>query len=287
MYNKLKYLRYYFAVMSRVAPKTAAAQALHLFARVPKRSIYPREQQFYKLAHRKEIVGHPAPIVYYELGDPKGHPVILIHGWSSIPGALSAPAFALADAGYRIVAVTLHGHGEAAQRSTNVVKCSMHLDRLLRHLKIQAGFYALTHSFGSIVLPYTTAKYAYRPDKIIMINNPGKLTDIFDNFAWHIGIKARAYPQMILQINRILGEDYTEISVAKKLSLTDYNQILLIHDELDKVTPFQNSLDIADQLPRVQLMRTKGAGHSAIVRKKEVIDRVLSFFGSEDKNPSI
>ena len=280
MNNKLKYLRYYFNIASILYPFHAAKHALNLFSKVSKREIKKREERFYQIAEQYEISYSPEPIVYYRLGDLKGELVLLVHGWTSIPAAFTDIALNLAQEGYQVLAITLPGHGESKYPSTNIVQCGKALSVLLNEIDPKKPFSVLTHSFGSVVVPFVMSKSIYKLDKIVMVNNPGELSKIFADYAKLIGLNAKASRQMIIQINNILGEDIEEVSVAKKLSQTKFNKALLIHDKEDKIAPYQNSVDIIDTVANTQLYTTEGAGHSRLLCRKDVLDKISSFLGN-------
>ncbi len=264
--------------MSRIAPKWTAGQALKLFSKVPKRKILPREEKFYQHATADRIAHEPEPVHYYTVGPQEGKVVVLIHGWSSLPAALSDIAFALADKGFRVIAINLPGHGVSRQNSTNVVVCAEALNALLQQLAIRSNIHVVTHSFGSFVIAFAAARYGYQIDKIAMITNPGKMTTLFENFSKLIGLRGAAIRYMQETMNQILGEDYQNVSVEKKMAQSKYNRLLLIHDPEDKITPYSNSTELFDRLPNTALYTIRAAGHSRIVRNKKLIQKLSDFF---------
>jgi len=76
-------IKFYFTVLSVVAPKMAANQAFRFFQKVRKKDIRPREEPFYENAKELIVPGMIKNTKVYISGKDNGKLMLMIHGWDS------------------------------------------------------------------------------------------------------------------------------------------------------------------------------------------------------------
>lgn len=281
------FIRLYFRVLSAMWPVKAGEKAFRLFQRTRKLPFKKAELEFYQQARKFEVV-HPTENVHaYELGDPVGKLVILVHGWDSNAGSMSAIANTLAREGHRVVALDLPAHGHSTLTHTNLRECREALCALIYHLRPSAPFSVISHSFGSAVAAMALSGTRYTVDNFIMLTSPNRLIDVFDEFKNQIALGEQAYQEVLQQAFTLLKEPVENVQVEAKALKMNYNKMLIIHDIHDKILPFSNSERLNEVLPNTQLIALKKTGHYRMLWNAEVIRKVVLEIAPEKPAPSL
>jgi pimeloyl-ACP methyl ester carboxylesterase len=280
------FIRLYFRVLSALWPAKAGEKAFRLFQRTRKLPFKKAEKEFYGQARKFEVV-HPAENVHaYEMGNPSGNLVILVHGWDSNAGSMGAIANTLAREGYRVVALDLPAHGYSRLTHTNLRECREALRALIYQLRPSAPFSVISHSFGSAVATIALSGTRYTVDNFIMLTSPNRLIDVFDEFKNQIALGEQAYQELLQQTYAVLKEPVEEVRVESKALKMNYNKIIIIHDANDKVLPYSNAVRLSNVLPGAQLHTIKKAGHYRMLWNAEVIRKVVLEIAPEKPVPS-
>jgi pimeloyl-ACP methyl ester carboxylesterase len=280
------FIRLYFRVLSVLWPEEASKKAFRLFQRTLKLPFKKAEQEFYEQARKFDVV-HPAENVHaYEVGNPKGKLVILVHGWNSNAGSMGAIANTLARNNYRVVALDLPAHGYSTLTHTNLRECREALCALIYQLRPSEPFSVVSHSFGSAVATMALSGTRYTIDNFIMLTSPNRLIDVFDEFKNQIALGEQAYQEVLLQAHMLLKEPLENVQVETKALNVNYNKIVLLHDENDKILPYSNSVRLGNVLPNAQLITLKKMGHYRMLWNETVLRKVLFEIEPEMPVPS-
>jgi pimeloyl-ACP methyl ester carboxylesterase len=280
------FIRLYFRVLSVLWPEEAGKKAFRLFQRTLKLPFKKAEKEFYEQARKFDVV-HPAENVHaYEVGNPKGKLVILVHGWNSNAGSMGAIANTLARNNYRVVALDLPAHGYSTLTHTNLRECREALCALIYQLRPSEPFSVVSHSFGSAVATMALSGTRYTIDNFIMLTSPNRLIDVFDEFKNQIALGEQAYQEVLLQAHILLKEPLENVQVETKALNVNYNKIVLLHDENDKMLPYSNSVRLSNVLPNTQLIPLKKTGHYRMLWNAEVIRKVIFEIEPEMPVPS-
>jgi pimeloyl-ACP methyl ester carboxylesterase len=270
-------LKTYFGWTSLVNPDKAAKQGFRLFQKVRKKNVRAREEGFFEASSQFSVPIVRTRLDCFELGNPEGELVILVHGWDSNAGSLSKIAYALAAENKRVISFNLPGHAFSTSHHTNLIECKDALTALLHHLDPQEPFSVVAHSFGSAVATYTLSKTNHNVDKLVLLTNPNRLETIFHEFKNGIGLGNRAFRKMVDLTTARLGEPLANLSVEKNLEKIRYRNLLLIHDKFDKVLPYQHSVEVNDAIENAQLITIENVGHYKMLWNEEVIARCVGF----------
>lgn len=273
----LALIKTYFSLSSLVAPKKTAEKSFELFQTVRKKSIRRREEAFFEQATKFKVEFGSEAIDCFELGNPDGKLVILVHGWDSNAGSMSRIADKFVENSYRVIAFNLPGHATYRATSTNLLICKQAFQQVLRHLDPQDPFSVVSHSFGSAVVANGLAYSDYSIDKLVFLTNPNKVEDIFKEFKKIIGLNKLAYKHLIKHTSALLGGPISNLDVAANVGTISYSNLLMIHDKHDAVLPFSNSFQINSVVQKSQLITFEKIGHYKMLWNEEVIGRTFAF----------
>ncbi len=281
MSNQLKLIQNYFKIISSVAPNYAARQGVKVFSKVRIKRVKTKEVEFFTLSKQFKVPfkGHK-DLQCYELGNPDGKLVFLIHGWNSNIGSLTLFAKALMETNkYRVIGISLPAHGYHDEERTNMVESGVAFKTILEFMKPKEAFDVVSHSFGSGVTTMALANSSFKADKIVFLTAPNKVKNIFNEFKDIVKMGEKAYQKMlVIAKEEILKESVEDYTIAKKLANASYNEILIIHDEFDKVLPFKNSKEIIEMNPSIKLHKMQKIGHYRMLWNTEVVKIALDFF---------
>lgn len=279
---KLLMIRTYIGFHSLVAPKKAAKRSFAIFQKVRKKDIRKREVPFYQEARQFQVESEHETIHCFEMGDPNGPLVFLVHGWDSNAGSMSLFASKFAQKGYRVIAFNLPGHAFYKKASTNLLECKIAMEDVVDFIDPKEPFSIVSHSFGSAVAANALAGSEREVDQIVFLTNPNRMEDIFEDFKKAIGMTRRAYRFMVRHTSELLGGPMEMLDVSANLKKVDYKKLLLIHDMDDKVLPFSNSFQINSDHQNVQLIRMEKVGHYRMLWNDEVVGRAVSFVDGKE-----
>ncbi len=264
-------------ISSALVPKRTGRRSFDLFQRVRIKAIREREKPFYNKASSYQIPFYKEPLDIFEFGT-QGNPlVLLVHGWESNAGSLSKVAFQLEDLGYRVVAFNLPGHASYNSSSTNLLECKLAMRAVLEYLNPSEVFSVVAHSFGAAVATNALADTQFEVNRMVFLTNPNKVDDIFIEFKEMIGLSNKAYDALIQKTTELLEAPLHSLDVDTNLQKVNFDRLLLIHDQQDKVLPYRNSEVINAKIDRAELITLEGVGHYKMLWNDEVINAVIEF----------
>lgn len=273
----LTLIRLYFKTISLLFPKLAGKIAFNLFQKTRNRKIRNKERSFMESANKFKVPNHLEDIDCYEVGDPKGNLVLLVHGWESNAGSLAAIAYELVDKGFHVIAFNLPAHGYSKLTKANLKVCKNAFLAVLDYIQPSETFSIVSHSFGSAVTAYSMANSRFKADKVVFLTNPNKLTNIFSEFAHFIKLSSKAHKHLNTLASKLLREKIEHINVAEKGLQMGYNKVLLIHDRYDRIIPYHNSVFVSGALKNSELITLNKVGHYKMLWNKDVIKFVTDF----------
>lgn len=280
MSNQLKFIQNYFKAISFLAPNFAAKQGVRVFSKVRLKKIKTKEVELYTLSKILKVPfnGHK-DLQCYEMGNPQGKLVFLIHGWDSNIGSLTLFAKGLIETNkYRVIGFSLPAHGYHDEIRTNMVESGEAFRAVLEFIEPKEAFDVISHSFGSGVTTMGLSNSKFKADKIVFLTAPNQVINIFDEFKEVVKMGDKAYQKMLeIAKNQILKEPIEDYTIAKKISKVHYNDLLIIHDEFDKILPFKNSEEIIEAHPTTKLYKMQKIGHYRMLWNPEVVSKSVQF----------
>ena len=279
---KLTLIKAYFGLSSFIAPKRTGERSFKLFQKVRIKDIRRREEEFFEKAEKFTVPTEKEPIDCFELGNPDGKLIFLVHGWESNAGSMSLLAFRFADLGYRVIAFNLPGHAFHKSSSTNLLECKLAMQALVKFIAPKQPFSVVAHSFGSAVVANALSNTDYTVERLVFLTNPNKIEDIFTEFKEIIGLSEKAYRALMQRTTKMLDAPLSSLDVDTNLVQINFEQLLLIHDANDRILPYSNSEAIDAKLPNARLVTLQKVGHYRMLWAEEVVDTAVAFVEGEE-----
>ena len=267
----------YFKTLSLVSSRLAGKQAFQLFQKTRKAKTKQKEVDFFESARQFKVAHYLENIDCYELGNPDGKIVLLVHGWNSNAGSMGGIGMDLVKKGYHVYAFNLPAHGFSKRKKTNMKVCKEAFIAVLEHISPTKSISIVAHSFGSAVTTFSLGNSDYKVDKLVFLTNPNKLSVIFEQFSEYIGLSKTGLEVMSQYASDIIEEDIKDVNIELYSNKVKYNEMLLIHDYHDKILPYQNSVDVRSTWKRSKMVTFHKIGHYRMLWNDEVIASVVDF----------
>jgi len=234
----IRLVRFWIALLSRVAPTLAERQAANLFL-TPRR--HSRHTEAAPAASRPLVVdaaGHR--LIGWSWGE--GPVVLLVHGWSGRAVDMSPLAAAFVGAGYRAVAFDMPAHGGSPGRTTTLMEWM----RVLPAVATECGddIHAIVgHSLGAagVVLALEAGLQARCAVLLAPAAGPAYFLERLQRF---IGLPperaAGTEPRLVARVGRELAF-LDSARAAMSLSVP----VLILHDPADREVPWAHAVAIA------------------------------------------
>lgn len=208
----------------------------------------------------------------YEAG--RGPTVLLVHGWGDSARSMGAFVDPLTDAGFRVLAIDLPGHGQTSGGQTDA-------------LEMAAAIRAVAHSAGPLhgVVAHSMGAHAtllamrdgLRAERALLISPAVFLDSAIGPFAAMFSLSDRTVDGLRAEIERRYGSDvwtdFAAIRFVKDLSIP----ALIVHDPDDPQVPFSDARALAATWKSARLEAAKDVGHTGILRDPSVVNRGVAF----------
>ena len=272
--------KYYLNFLSFVAPKYGGKVAVNLFQKVRLKKPKRREIEFYKEAKSFKIPFEKEAIDAYELGNPNGKLIFLVHGWDSNAGSLGKIANALKETNkYRIIAFDLPAHHQSKLKYTNLYESKNAFKKILEFVQPKGELSVVAHSFGVAVTAFALSETNYKVDKLVFLSGNDVLEDVFKQFQKMIGFNDRIYQEVAKWTHKIIKLPLKELVISNRLKQINFNKMLIIHDKFDKVLPYKNAVSIHSKIPNSILKPFEKIGHYRMLWNEGVVNETAQFIG--------
>jgi pimeloyl-ACP methyl ester carboxylesterase len=205
--------------------------------------MFPADDALYRTAFPQLQSGSRVRVI--ERGDPQGFPVLFVHGWGCSVYIFRRNMPALADAGFRTIAVDLRGHGlsdkPVASAEYTIEALVDHLYEILEALELERPA-LVGHSLGGSLIYHFASRYPTRP-KCLGLLSPVGLTGVPLMRLYHAAtpklfapIFGRIKPRRIvkLALRRVYGQrgHFTKRDVEEFLAPSQFPEFALAVREL-------------------------------------------------------
>ncbi len=277
MNQSLKTQKRYYSLVSMIAPRYAGTKAANLIQQVGVKTIRRREKSFYAHAKHFIVPFHPENLNCYELGNPEGELVFMVHGWESNAGSLSFIANQLAEKGFRVILMDFPAHAFSELNQTNILICKYAFLALVNYIEPYKRFSVVAHSLGALVAAYALANSPYKTNRIVFIACVNRFIQLFEDFKSHVSLGNSAYKHLLSIMQNISGDNLDKISIEYMGKLIKYNKMLLVHDKNDCVEPMENSKAVYKSLFDTSILEVEKTGHLLILWNRETATKITSF----------
>ncbi len=263
----------YFNQLAKTDAQKAGEMALQLFC-MPSygRTFSAKEEKILATSEQKRIPVRDFEVQTYRWkGD--GQKVLLLHGWDSNATRWRPLISLLTRANYDVLAVDAPAHGKSGNHFAHGVLFAETIGQVTTYF---APDIVIGHSFGGLASTYYFGQLNTNTtlQKLILLGTPSKLTTSITNYHKAIGLEPTAQEAMAKEFLASFDFDYayfTGSDFIKNIAAKG----LIIHDEQDDVTPYEEALDIHAAWENSALYTTQGLGHNLMARS--VFKKVMQF----------
>jgi len=273
----IRLLKFYLNIISVIAPKHGGRIVFNLFQKVSLKTFKKRELPFYDDATHFKVKQNGEDLHCYEMGNPNGKLVFLVHGWNSNAGSLTKIANSLVQENYRVISFDLPGHAKAKINKTNLYICKEAFKDLIAYVNPQEAFHVVSHSFGSVVSAYSLSETDYKAEKFVILSTNNRLEDVFLYFKKIVGFNKTIYKEFTKLLEGYMNENVDEMVVSDKIKSFDFDKLLVIHDKFDKVIPFNDAKTIHQEVENSKLIPFEKIGHYRMLWNDEVVTETINF----------
>jgi pimeloyl-ACP methyl ester carboxylesterase len=274
-------IRAAFGALEPTAPGYGARWAERLWFTVP--STEGRWRGELPAGQTVTVAVNDRPVVTEQWGG--GPIVVLLHGWGGQRSDLAALVGPLVRAGHQVIAIDAPGHGEsewgaAGRRRSTILEFT---DALMALCAVQGPAHAVVgHSIGCMAVA-VALREGLAVHRLVFIAPMADVRPYTKEFARRLGFGDRIRTRMEARIERRVNKPLAFFDIPSMAQHMRTPQVLLIHDEDDRETPWTDSAAIEGTWPDARLITTRGLGHRRILREPAVLDQVVQFIAADER----
>ena len=187
--------------------------------------------------------------------------ILLIHGWESNANRWKGVIETLKDHGYTIIALDAPGQGLSSGKELNAVLYAEFINEVSNEFKPD---YFIGHSLGGMTMFYYLSRFQPKHlKKVLSLGAPNRFLRITDNYRDLVAMSKKSYKEFLNEFPKRFNVNPAEFNTEVFINNIDTNiPIGIIHDDLDKVVPYNDALQIIEKHPRIKLLTTHNLGHS-------------------------
>lgn len=270
----LKFVRWFFPKLERIAPALAHRYFLKIFFSPLRYPVPEKERKSENFATPFSFESDGKTIHGYRWGASKAY-VLCIHGWAGRGTQFRRFIKPLQAAGLSVVAFDGPAHGKSDGKETQILEFETVLKQIFQREGVPVA--VICHSFGGGAALFA-AMNGLPIKRLVNIGSPTIGDEIIKTYlrningSWSTGEFFKAH--MLKKFGRPFDE-FTAMHFVKHLP--NPIDLLLIHDEDDREVIIRHVEELIKIYPSAKLMRTKGLGHTRILKDDEVIRAAVAF----------
>jgi hypothetical protein len=269
----LKIIRWLYPNVERLAPALAHRYFVRLFFTPLRYTVPEKEKKAETFADKFFIEVAGKKVQCYVWG--KGQPVLFIHGWAGRATQFRRFVKPLTTAGYSAVGFDGPAHGNSEGKQTNILEFEEALHKI--YDKIGQPVAIIAHSFGGGAALFS-AMNGLPIVKLINIASPTIGDEIINTYLKAIQGSGSTMDFFKKYVVKTYGKSFDEFTSSHFIQhLPKPVKLLLVHDEGDKEVAINHAEVLIKLYPTAQLIRTKGLGHTRILKDDEVIKTCVTF----------
>ena len=268
-----------FGALERTVPGVAGWWADRLFFTPPRPRLTHRLERVLASATRFDVPFAGGSLPAWRWGS--GPTVLLVHGWGSRAGHLSAFAAPLVTAGFSPIAFDAPAHGAAPGRRTSVPQMA----RALAAVATAVGpvHAVVAHSVGAAVTALAL-RDGLGAERVVFLAPAGDPEGFTRTFAARLGLGPASLKAMRARAERRIGVPFASIDV-RALARGQRAPLLVVHDRDDEEIGWSDGLAVAQAWAGAEALVTRGLGHRRILKDGEVVARALAFVAGARAEP--
>ena len=205
-----------------------------------------------------------------------GPAVLLMHGWGGARAQMTGFVAPLLAAGYRVVAYDQPAHGESDGKMTNLLEIAPTMKLVADR---EGPFDAvIAHSFGTLITSYALVRQNFpHPSRLVYFGAFNQLLESLPRFQVMAGLPDELMDGFRSMLYENFGRDVLEAITNESLTPQIHIPALMFHDEMDNVTPVEDSRAIARVWKHAHYVETEGLGHRGALQSKSIHEQVVKF----------
>jgi hypothetical protein len=260
-----------FGALERTVPAVAGWWADRLFFTPPRPRLTRRLDTVLASATRFEVPFADGYLPAWRWGS--GPVVLLVHGWGSRAGHLSAFTAPLVEAGFSPVAFDAPAHGAAPGRRTNVPQMARALATVAK--AVGPVHAVVAHSVGAAVTALAL-RNGLGAERVVFLAPAGDPEGFTRTFAARLGLGPASLKAMRARAERRIGVPFASIDV-RALARGQRAPLLVVHDRDDDQIGWSDGLAVAEAWAGAELLATHGLGHHRVLKDGDVVARASAF----------
>lgn len=271
------------AVGGRVAPFETGGLLVDIFTRAPQP--YPRSPEvdarlLFADAWSVTVSGRNLrgftlrPEGRHPNEEGEGPAILLVHGWAGGGHQLLPIARPLVARGFSVSFFDLPAHGESEGQNASlrdIADAIAGVAASLGHLHA-----VIAHSVGGAGTILALLDGRLDTEHVALVAPPSSLEEAARGFAQMLRAPDAAVSAMLATLQGLVGRPIDRASWLRDVEHL-HVPLLVVHDQNDRVTPFDGSSALVQHWPGARLMATEGLGHGRILSEPAVIDAIVRF----------
>lgn len=274
LFRRTAPIRWTLRALVPIAPKLVGRIGFLLFRTTQRYPLPSRERSWVDGAEPVELLLDGERLCGWSWGE--GPSVLLMHGWGGRGSQMGGLATAIAEAGFRAIALDAPGHGGSAGRLSSLPQFAATVALAAEKFGPLRGVVA--HSFGAAGTGWALRE-PLGVEKLVFVAAPGDLQGYLSGVRDLFGLTDVGLAHMIGNLERSFGIEWRRSRHATTIT-ADATPMLVVHDEGDDETPYSGGLEIARAWPNSRLITTEGLGHRRILRDPQVLAQVTAFLAA-------
>lgn len=206
-----------------------------------------------------------------------GPPVFLIHGWGGRAAQMGTMAAAIAEQGFRVVAIDAPGHGDGRTRS-DVFQMAAAIDTMVDTLGLPSAVVA--HSLGSMAA--VRSLHGRMPERLVLLAPVLDVEVALDKFAQRARLTQVTASSLRRRVRKFIGAEWVSFVEGYRTDFGD-SDLLVVHDPDDDDSPFELSAALAATRLQTTLELGRSTGHAGMLQDPETIAKVVDFITGQQK----
>jgi hypothetical protein len=198
----------------------------------------------------------------------------MVHGWAGRATQFRKFVPKLLEAGYCVLSFDAPAHGNSEGSKTDLEE----FRGVISHLCQKVGNVkaAITHSFGGGAILYSISK-GLRIPTVVNIGTPTIASEIINTFLRAVNGSQKAGEYFRKHLIKLTGKSFEEYTIMGFINEIPRDlHLMVVHDEDDKEAPVIHAKELS-KVFAVELVITKGLGHTRILKDEAIIDKVVTF----------
>lgn len=254
----LKTLGYSINFISYFSVRSAAKISLNIFSTPRNGKISPLQSEFLDSAIKQELEFEDLSIMSYRWRG-KNKTVLLAHGWESNSFRWKNLIGELQRKDHEVIALDAPAHGDSGSKYFNALLYSEFINVVSNKFNPEV---IIGHSVGGMASVFSQYNYPQKQlKKLVLLGSPAHFNGVLQRYVDMMGYNKRVHQTIKSIVYERFDHDtsyYSTATYAKTINAEG----LIIHDEKDKIIPFNDAQLISSNFQNSKLISSSGFGHS-------------------------